>query len=162
MAEQYRAKLLGFALRRLRDRAQAEDAVHDALVAALEGVDRFGGRALLGTWLAGILKHKIVDRMRESARVAQAEPEPDGIASCDDDPARIAWRHEILRQVECALSEVPARAAQVFMLRDVHGMSTAEACRELAISAANCAVLLHRARRRLRARLAAEGLGSGA
>src|SRR5262249_45957286 len=59
--ESARAYLLRYATRQLRDRAAAEDAVQETLVAALAGEASFGGRSNLRTWLTGILKHKIVD-----------------------------------------------------------------------------------------------------
>ncbi len=50
-----------YARTRLRNPAQTEDAVQDARVAALAAAGSFHGRSALGTWLTGILKHKIVD-----------------------------------------------------------------------------------------------------
>src|SRR5688500_12166633 len=64
----FRPQLLSFAMRRLRNRDQAEDAVQETLLAAVESIERFGGGSSLGTWLIGILKHKIVDALRASSR----------------------------------------------------------------------------------------------
>src|SRR6476469_7978954 len=57
----HRPYLLRFALRKLRDHALAEDAVHDVLEAVLSGRAVFGGRAQLRSWLTAVLKNKIVD-----------------------------------------------------------------------------------------------------
>ncbi len=62
-----------YARTRLRNPAHAEDAVQDARVAALAAGGSFQGRSALGTWLTGILKHKIVDCVRRTAR-DQFEP----------------------------------------------------------------------------------------
>jgi RNA polymerase sigma-70 factor, ECF subfamily len=62
--------LYRYALVRLRDRSLAEDAVQETLVAALRSPGSFGGRATERTWLVGILKHKIVDHFRKTAREA--------------------------------------------------------------------------------------------
>jgi RNA polymerase sigma-70 factor (ECF subfamily) len=153
---------MSFAMLRLHNRAQAEDAVHDALLAAIEGLDRFAGDAALGTWLTGILKHKIADCLRRAVREVAADVGPDEVPAERAGPEEAAWRGALLARLDRELAGLPRRAARVFVMRDALGMSAREACGELAISAANCAVLLHRARRRLRARLAAEGIGSAA
>ena len=55
----HRGVLLRFARRRVRDEALAEDAVQDALLAAVGSAHRFQGQSTLRTWLIGILNHKI-------------------------------------------------------------------------------------------------------
>src|ERR1041384_7521515 len=66
--EEERPYLLRYARLQLRDSHAAEDAVQEALLAALAGEASFGGRSNLRTWLTGILKHKIVDAIRRSSR----------------------------------------------------------------------------------------------
>ena len=66
--EGLRPYLLRYASLQLRDAAAAEDAVQEALLAALAGQSGFAGRANLRTWLTGILKHKIVDTIRRQSR----------------------------------------------------------------------------------------------
>jgi RNA polymerase sigma-70 factor (ECF subfamily) len=151
----FRPQLLGFAMRRLRDRDRAEDAVQDTLLAALEGLERFGGGSSLGTWLTGILKHKIADTLRGSSK---EEPlDYDELVSHDHDPEKGLARRRLLDALEAGLKQLPSCAARVFVMRQVMGMDTAEVCRELSISAANCWVMNHRARMRLR-NLAADAL----
>jgi RNA polymerase sigma-70 factor (ECF subfamily) len=48
------------------------------------------------------------------------------------------------------LSELPGRLAKVFVMREIDGLSTKEICEDLDITSANCWVILHRARQRLR------------
>jgi RNA polymerase sigma-70 factor (ECF subfamily) len=143
-----RAQLLSFALRRLGNRAQAEDAVQETLLAALED-ERFQGRSSLETWLTGILKHKIVDIVRAGARETPLEDE-EHIPPGGDPEAGLA-RRRVVDAVQARLRQLPSRAARVFVLREVMGMDTAEVCRELAITSSNCGVMHHRARLRLRA-----------
>ena len=66
--ENLRPYLLRYATLQLRDTAAAEDAVQEALLAALAGEANFAGRSNLRTWLTGILKHKIVDTLRRQSR----------------------------------------------------------------------------------------------
>lgn len=151
----FRAQLLGFAMRRLRDRDRAEDAVQDTLLAALEGLERFGGGSSLGTWLVGILKHKIADTLRGSPK---EEPlDYDELVSHDHDPETRLARRRALGALDAGLKQLPSCAARVFVMRQIMGMDVAEVCRELSISASNCSVMHHRARLRLRS-LAAHAL----
>lgn len=133
---------------RLRNRDHAEDAVQEALLAALEGVDGYAGSASLATWLYGILRHKIVDSMRATGRYGPNLP--DDAPLPDSDPEEVFVRRRFLETVERSLKRLPAEAARAFVLREVLGMDTDEVCRELAISVSNCWVMLHRARKRLR------------
>ena len=50
----HRPYLVRFAMRKLRDAALAEDAVHDVIEAVLSGRARFGGRAALRSWLTAV------------------------------------------------------------------------------------------------------------
>src|ERR1041385_4602976 len=74
--EAERAYLLRYASLQLRERANAEDAVQETLVAALAGEKGFAGRSNLRTWLTGILKHKIIDAIRRASREATLVREP--------------------------------------------------------------------------------------
>ena len=53
---------------------EAEDLVQDVFVTFLDTIDRFEGRALLSTWLIGILHHKVQERRRARAREELADP----------------------------------------------------------------------------------------
>ena len=64
----HRRYLLRVAQLQLRDADLAEDVVQETLVAALSARAGFSGRSSLRTWLTGILKHKIVDAIRQRQR----------------------------------------------------------------------------------------------
>jgi len=166
----HRSAMLRFARRKIRDEELAEDAVQDALVAALSSRESFQGRSALRTWLIGILNHKIQDVFRRESRYVRQTPSElsgdDGsagepmaetlaaIASTEQtDPANEVGRRrmhaELVREVEA----LPESLRQVFVLQVVEGLPTAEVCRRLGISEANCWVRLHRARKRLAERM---------
>lgn len=136
-------------MRRLRNRDQAEDAVQETLLAAVESIERFGGGSSLGTWLIGILKHKIVDALRASSREEPLDYDED--VGHGSDPENELARRRLLHAVDAGLKQLPSCAARVFVLREVMGMDTAEVCRQLSISSSNCWVMHHRARQKLRA-----------
>lgn len=155
-----RPQLLSFALRRLRNRELAEDAVQETLLAALESIDGFSGGSSLGTWLVGILKHKIIDAVRASSREEPLDYDENLIH--DNDPESELARRRALDAVDARLKRLPSCAAQVFVLREVIGMEMAEVCRELAISSSNCSVMHHRAKMQLRACPRVRGLAADA
>lgn len=146
-----RPKLMAFALSRTRNRDQAEDAVQEALVAALEGLDGYAGNSSLSTWLFGILKHKIADGLRRGPREEALDMELDELAHEGPGPEQSCASRNALAVIEGSLGCLPMRSAQAFVLRAVLGMETAEVCRTLRVTPAHCWVLVHRARTRLRA-----------
>jgi len=64
--EGHRPYLMRYALAQLRDAQLAEEAVQEALVAALESLPSFGGKSTLRTWLTSILRFKVVDLQRRA------------------------------------------------------------------------------------------------
>ena len=166
---QLRPQLLRFARLQLRDEAAAEDAVQEALLAALSTGGGFAGRAALKTWLIAILRHKIVDHIRRQAREPnrQAPADEDGGGEDFDalfvadghwsepprdwgDPERTLQNRRFHDVFEACMEVLPAQTARVFMMREFLGLETEEICKELAITASNCWVVLYRARMRLR------------
>ncbi|MEO6269124.1 MAG: sigma-70 family RNA polymerase sigma factor [Lautropia sp.] len=166
---QYSEDLRRFARRRVRDSALADDAVQDALVAAMVSLPSFQGASSLKTWLLGILAHKIQDAFRRETRYvrfapAQSEEGPgngdDPVASAgalisDRDPVQEVSRSRFGACVVEAVERLPASLRQVFVMQAIEGLSTEEVCLRLGISEANCWVRLHRARKRLSVQLAA-------
>src|SRR5205809_2773082 len=66
--ETHRRYLLRVAQLQLRDPDLAEDVVQETLLAALSAQAGFTGKSSVKTWLTGILKHKIVDAIRQKQR----------------------------------------------------------------------------------------------
>ena len=167
--ERHRPYLLRFALLQLRDRSAAEDAVQEALLAAIQGVERFAGQSSLRTWLVGILKHKIVDGIRKTAREQPGASGPEGEGAenpeaffADDghfaeppaewaSPERALEERRFFEALERCLQSLPRNTASAFTMRELMGLETDEICKELGISTSNCWVMLYRARLSLRA-----------
>jgi RNA polymerase sigma-70 factor (ECF subfamily) len=146
-----RPKLMAYALRRTRSREQAEDAVQEAMLAALEGLDGYAGGSSLSTWLFGILKHKIVDGLRRGSREQPLEQDADTLMHAGPGPEQSCASRTALLLLERSLGRLPRKSADAFVLCEVLGMDTPEACRALGVTPSHCWVLVHRARQRLRA-----------
>jgi RNA polymerase sigma-70 factor, ECF subfamily len=150
-----RSYLVQFARRRLLDPALAEDLVHDVFEAVATGRAEFGGRAALRSWLVAILKHKIVDLVRQ--RVGH-----DSLDGFDDEndmpmefacpqprPDEVAEQRQRLAQTLKRLATLPDSLQDVVQLRVIEERSTQDVCRMLDISEQNLFVRLHRARKAL-------------
>lgn len=165
-----RRDMLKFARLQLRDDASAEDAVQEALAAALSGQKQFNNRAQPKTWVFAILKNKIVDIIRERVRspitaIAVDEIPEDAYDDLfnekgfwQDDTRPSSWgdpessfsSRQFWQVFEICLARLPENTARVFMMREILGFESEEICKELAISPTNCWVVLHRARMGLR------------
>jgi RNA polymerase sigma-70 factor (ECF subfamily) len=161
--EDQRKYLLRYASLQLRDAQAAEDVVQETLLAALAGEAGFAGRSNLRTWLTGILKHKIVDAIRRARRETPADLDEAALDALFDarghwvesparweDPDASLSQSQFFAALEQCLARLPARTAQVFMMREHLGYETADICKELGLTPTHCWVLLHRARLALR------------
>lgn len=168
--ETHRRYLLRVARLELRDAELAEDVVQETLVAALAGRDGFSSRSSVRTWLTGILRHKIVDAIRQRQRQPRAFASLDEEVDVDDfdamfrddghweappadwgDPEQALARREFMDVLELCLEKLPPNTARVFVMREVLELTTDEICKELTITANNLWVILYRARMALRA-----------
>jgi RNA polymerase sigma-70 factor (ECF subfamily) len=156
--DRYGDSLYRFALARLYRPHDAEEAVQEALLAAFQGRKRFAGRSHPRTWLLGILKRTVQNRLRAAARRAREVNLDDLDAWFDargkwrrplgswDNPANAAERSEFWAVLRRCLGKLPARVAAAFTLRTMDELDPSEVCRELSITHGNLWVLLHRAR----------------
>ena len=178
-----RQYLMRYAIAELRDPDNAEELVQQALLAALQSQSGFQGRSVLGTWLIAILKHKILDHRRREARnpIVDVVRRDEGEDHHNEvlerlqaagswttaehsrgDPVKALENRRLWNAVESGLRKLPAMGAQAFCMRELQGVDTNGICDELGISAANCWVMVHRARLGLRATLGESGFGANA
>ena len=148
---------------------EAEDLVQDVFVTFLESLDRFEGRAQVGTWLFGILHHKSLERRRAVMREELNDPIDQLFESQFD--GRESWtrppiapdQHVNARESGIAiagcLDSLPEHQREVFHLRQVEELAAAEVSKITGRSITHIGVLLHRARTRLRACLEGKGWG---
>jgi RNA polymerase sigma-70 factor (ECF subfamily) len=171
--DQHGDYLFKYASFRLRDSSAAEDVVQETFLAALKAYEKFEGRGSERTWLVGILKHKIMDHFRRTAREAPMGLEEDegpehaefftrtdgwdnhwnndyAPTEWHATPAQLVEQEDFWRVFNDCLSPLPERTANAFTLREVDGLSSEEICEMLGIRVNNLWVMLHRARLHLR------------
>lgn len=166
----YRPTLYRLALLQIRDKAAADDATQETLLAALEGIGRFRGEASVKTWLFAILRHKVVDVLRQRGRFVPPPSEDlnaelditgfDTLFDAEDcwaapknvwaNPETVVERKAFFKVLEACLTRLPARTARAFLMREWLDFAPEEISSELDVSPGNLRVLLYRARMQLR------------
>ena len=166
--EAYGDALYRYALSRHVDPMSAQDLVQETFLAALKNQDRFNGKSSPQTWLIGILRNKMLDRIRKESRLqssadmeqtlAVAENElfdasgrwRTGPQAWETDPHVVLERKEFRDVLARCLGHLPVSLRTAFMLREMDGLDAEEICKHLDITATNLWVMLHRARLKLR------------
>lgn len=153
----------------VRDDREAEDVMQQAYVNAYAHLGQFDGRAAFSTWLTRITVNEALARARRRGRYRQLDTDE---AETGDlfmdresimDPERLAYAGEVRRLLEAAVDDLPDGAREVFMLRQIEGLSTAETAACLGLTEDVVKTRFSRARASLRASLEARaGLAAGA
>lgn len=151
--EAHHAAILAFALRRVDDRATAEDIVSETFATAWRRRDDVPDPEL--PWLYAIAARVIANQARGSRRRlrlgARLSSEPRTVGR---DPAEVVGERE---GVLAALAALPERQQEVLRLVAWEGLEPREAATVVGCSVAAFRVRLHRARRALAKRLAEAG-----
>ncbi len=166
-------RIYGLALRLLGNPAAAEDVVQETFLKLMTGARQIEGRARLTTWLYRVAYNAAMDRLRAQKRevpvpeegAETATPMPSLLVDLRLSPEALARDNELRSALEAAIASLPTPLRAAFLLRDMEGLSTAEAAEALGLTDVNLKVRLHRARLLLRERLsefvAARGARAG-
>jgi RNA polymerase sigma-70 factor (ECF subfamily) len=149
----------------VRDEAEAEDVMQQAYVNAYANLRQFGGKAQFSTWLLRITANEAIARVRRRGRYEPFDEEISRVESLmsgsprspeSRDPERLAFSGEMRALLEKTIDGLPDGAREVFVLREVEGLSTAETAGVLDVSEDVVKTRLSRARGALRRRLEAQ------
>jgi RNA polymerase sigma-70 factor (ECF subfamily) len=157
-------RFLGFIRRQIASQEECLEVLQEVYLAVHKGLPGFAGKSKLTTWIYSLAHHKICDRIADRDRRHQELTESreaglstetagsdrwDGISAWDAPPDRLAARNAVEGLIGKAVEALPENARQVYLLRDVEGMSGEEAAEVLGITPENVRVQLHRARRQI-------------
>lgn len=159
-------RLLAVARRMLGNEEDACDVLQDGLLAAYRARAEFRGGAKLATWLHRIVVNAALMKLRSRRRRPEASLE-DLLPHFDatgchmaanltalPDAERVLVGRERLEEIRWAVAQLPESHRQVFVLRDVEDLDTAEVAALLGVSDGVVKTRLHRARQALRTLLA--------
>src|SRR6478672_11189246 len=150
----------------VRDELEAEDVMQQAYVNAFTHLHQFNGSARFSTWLTRIAMNEALARVRRQGRFDSFDEESSNVElfttlNQSDNPERQAFAHELRDLLEWAIDRLPGGMREVFVLREVEGLSTLEVAECLGVSDDVVKTRLSRARAMLR-RLLIERTGAAA
>ncbi len=157
-----------YAYVRLKSHAVAEDIVQETFLAAMKAQERYQGRSSERSWLMGILRHKLIDYLRKSAREVKVEDveEMEGLQDSllfkgagipqwqppkwHFNPRKVFEQKEFWDVFSSCLANLDQRMNIAFTLKELEGLSTEEVCKELGVEPTYLWVILYRARNALK------------
>lgn len=142
--------------------APVEDLVQEVFARALAGLRTFDGRSTFSTWLHGIGVNLVRNHWRTAHSTQTAHQRLRDIQQVHRPSTGAAVdRRHVQKQraaaVYAILETLPEHLREAFVLRDLEGLSPAEAATQLGISPGNLSVRASRARDRIRRALEAQG-----
>lgn len=144
--------LTRFASIRLRDEAEAEDVVQQAVLQAFCALRRFRREASFKTWLSRIARNEVVHACRGKAAAA-VRPLHETRADKLADPSRLPdmqiQRRQEVERLHLALMGLPQKYRVIVQLRDLQELSIAATARSLCLTVATVKTGHHRARKLL-------------
>jgi RNA polymerase sigma-70 factor, ECF subfamily len=165
LVEQNRDKVYGLALRMTRSEADAAEITQDTFFSAYEKLKEFRGDAAFASWVHRIAANFSLMRLRHRKVAQRVEgdggldgPEFNERGSLEDYPAsdwsrradEVALDKELGRAIQQATDRLPEEYRQVFLLKDVEGLSYEEIAEITGESVPAIKSRLHRARLSLR------------
>jgi RNA polymerase sigma-70 factor (ECF subfamily) len=155
LVERYLDSGYAAALALLGNPHDAEDAVQNAFIRALERIDQLKPGSPFGPWFYRVLRSTALNlRRRESLR---AHDELPGSASSGSDPGRDLDRGLTRDRVLSALAELPEMQRMAVTLYDLEGYSHEEVAAILEIAVGTSRAHVHHGRKALRRRLGEDG-----
>ena len=164
--DRYGDLMYRYTLVRIRDQGAAEEIVQVTFLAALQATHTYAGRSSEKSWLFGILKHKILDHFREIKKNRSFDLSPDDDQDpCEYDsmghwkkmpqdwrldPEKSAENQELTEKLALCLDDLSDKFRQIFVLKEIDGVSSEQICNEFNIKPTNLWVILHRTRNQLK------------
>ena len=157
----YQGRLYRHVMRIVRNEADAEEVLQTTFLQVFRRIELYDGNAALGSWLHRVATNSALMWLRSQKRHTKGA-EYDALELINNEDVALAplgtvanadktqEAREQLDRVERALKKLPEEHRTVFILRDVDGLSNAEAAEHLGISIAAIKSRLHRVRLVLR------------
>ncbi len=132
----------------LGNETDAFDAMQDALIAIVRGLERFDGRSQLSTWIYRIATNTCLDEIRRRQR-RPIPGLPSDDRACRPQPGRVDDQVVARVDVDRALQSIPADFRVAVVLRDLCSLDYAEIAEVLDIAPGTVRSRIARGRRAL-------------
>jgi RNA polymerase sigma-70 factor (ECF subfamily) len=151
LVERYQSSVYRFSKRMCPTAHDADDAVQETLLAAVQKLGEFRGEASFSSWLFTIVRSSCTRRTRALNRSPVMEP----VELADDAPRpdELVDHQELRKVLDAALVTLEPMYREVLLLRDVEGLTAPEVGELLGLSIPAVKSRLHRARAMLRERV---------
>jgi RNA polymerase sigma-70 factor (ECF subfamily) len=148
----------------LRNHADAEEAAQETMIRAFTHLGQLNDATKFKSWLLQIAVNEARRKRRDAhGNIFEAleldnstdpDPMPRDFADWRENPEEALQRVEVRKLVAQAVSELPDKYREIFVLRDVQQLSVQECVHALQVSEEVIKVRLHRARLMIREKLA--------
>jgi len=162
--ETYSPRVYRLGMKILNNEQDAEDVLQETFLKAMRGLRSFEGRSSLSTWLYRIATNEALMLLRKkhpeviSIDVPSEDDEEDNetleIVDWTHQPESELLEKETRQRINLAASQLPLGLREVFMLRELEGLSVKETAEVLDVSESVVKTRLLRARMKLRKELA--------
>jgi RNA polymerase sigma-70 factor (ECF subfamily) len=160
LVERYKGKVFSLAYGFTRDRVAADDLAQEVFIKVYLCLSKFQAKSEFGTWLYRVAVNHIKDYLRKNKKRMKEIPLEEAgdrvLASSDLGPEEQRLREGEREIVQAALARLPERYRTILTLRDIDGLSYEEISGILKLSPGTVDSRLHRARRKLREKLAGQ------
>ncbi|MDP8207577.1 MAG: sigma-70 family RNA polymerase sigma factor [Candidatus Electryonea clarkiae] len=164
---QHQGNVYNLALRMTGNEHEAESVLQETFLKVFEKLPEFRGESSLGTWIHRIATNIVLMQLRKRKGKYFVPIEDENRAdednggdiayvarSFDRDPLELTLNEELKKSLEKAIIELPPNLRTAFVLKDMEDHSMAEIAEQTGKSISAIKADLHRARVKLRKKLA--------
>ncbi len=166
--DRYGDLMYRYTLVQVKDSSNAEEIVQSTFFAALQAQHSYAGRSSEKSWLFGILKHKIMDHFREMKKNRSYDLSSQDAGdplenqydksghwlqfpkNWDENPEKVAENTQLSQILSSCIEDLSDKFRDLFVLKEIQGLSSEEICKEFNIKPTNLWVMLHRTRNQLK------------
>lgn len=144
------------AFRFVNDSQDAEDITQEVFVRLWKNLHTYKPEVKLTTWLYKIVTNRCLDFLKSKhgrQRKNAVDVDKQLHLAAHSTPERAYQQQELLKIIHAAADELTPRQKAVFILRDLEGLSSAEVCEALSMSAGNVKSNLFHARQKITGKL---------
>ena len=139
----FQNELLGYVIKRVKDRSVAEDIVHDVFLKVQTKMNQVKDSDKMIGWIYGITKNTIIDHFRFQSRIVNASD--------------LDWENDERQLNQCVerciaekLATLPDKYREALELSEIQGLSQLDMAKRLNISYSGAKSRVQRARQMLR------------
>ena len=161
IVKRYETRVYHFILKSLRNPEDALDISQETFLRVHRSLGLFRGQSSFSTWIFSIASNLCIDFVRKQKRrgrhipsVNEDSPEMQNLADERPDPVSQAEKREVAREIDRALAAITPDLREIFLLREVAGLSYQEIADALDIELGTVKSRIARARGALAKELA--------